>query len=139
MNHITTAKNKHLPIKEVKYHKHKHKCKPWITTGIVRSIKFRDKMYSRMKLTNPNTNLYLTLKTNLKTYNGILNMIHTAKENYYCNQFDTFKKNMKKTWETVKSLLNISKSKRNFPAFFLIENTKVTNKEEIANHFNNFL
>ena len=32
---IQTLKNKHLPTKTVKYHKHKHKNSPWITTDII--------------------------------------------------------------------------------------------------------
>ena len=42
---ITHAINKHLPIKQVKIHKHKHKSH-WITKGIIRSIKFRDNQFS---------------------------------------------------------------------------------------------
>ena len=44
---------------------------PWITQGIIKSIKFRDKLYFKMKQTPVNTQQYITLKINLKTYNGI--------------------------------------------------------------------
>ena len=35
---ISQAKDKHLPIKLVKFNKHKHKKSNWISTGIIRSI-----------------------------------------------------------------------------------------------------
>ena len=55
------------------------------------------------------------------------------------NARDQFKnKNTRKLVGVKIMRVTVSKSKRNFPAFILIENTKVTNKEEIANHFNNF-
>ena len=47
---ITTAMDKFLPVKIIKYNKHKHKKSRWITQGIIRSIQFRDRLYSRIKL-----------------------------------------------------------------------------------------
>ena len=44
-NHISNMKEKHLPFKFEKYHKHKHKNNKWISFGIIRSIKTRDAMY----------------------------------------------------------------------------------------------
>ena len=45
-NILTTAINKHLPTKTVRYNKHKHKKSYWITYGIIKSIAHRDKMYT---------------------------------------------------------------------------------------------
>ena len=67
---ITKAINKFLLIR--KFNKHKHKKLPWITLGIIRSIKFSDKLYSKLKQTPVNTEQYVTLQTNLHTYNGLL-------------------------------------------------------------------
>ena len=41
----------------------------------------------------------------------------------------------KKTWETIKSILHIKKSKKESPPFFKIENLEVSNKYEIAECF----
>ena len=41
---ISQAKDKHLPTKFMKFNKHKHKKSNWISTGIIRSIKYRDKL-----------------------------------------------------------------------------------------------
>ena len=37
---IDEAKKKHMPIKIVKFSKHKHKKSEWITKGIIKSIRF---------------------------------------------------------------------------------------------------
>ena len=45
---ITTAYEKHLPEKRVKFNKHEHNLYDWITSGILKSIEFRDKLYRRL-------------------------------------------------------------------------------------------
>ena len=42
-NHVTHLKKKHLPLKTVKFNKHKDKCSKCISPGVIRSIKYRDK------------------------------------------------------------------------------------------------
>ena len=61
--------NETMPQKKVKYNKYKHKKSKWITHGIIRSIKFRDNLYRRVKATSPNTDDDANKKNNLKVYN----------------------------------------------------------------------
>ena len=65
-------KDKHLPNKFVKYHKHRHKKNKWMTFGILRSIKCRDSMYIRFKQCPQNTPQHMNLKNNLRVFNAIL-------------------------------------------------------------------
>ena len=58
-NAIENAKNKHLPIKFVKYDKHKHRKTKWISQGI---LKFIDKLYKKLKLTRPQSQEYMITK-----------------------------------------------------------------------------
>ena len=64
--------NKHLEAKTVKYNKYKHKKCKWMTNGILISIRYRDKLYAKLKSTSINDNQYLGYLTNFKTYNRIL-------------------------------------------------------------------
>ena len=48
---IELNKNIHLPEKMVKFKKYSHKNSCWITTGILRSIKYRDKLYKHVQTT----------------------------------------------------------------------------------------
>jgi len=135
---LRAAHEKHIPVKFVKYNKHKHKLTKWITNGILSSIKFRDKLYRRMLNTQNNPNLKQILKTNLSSYNKILkSLIRDAKKSYFESCFKKFRDDIKKTWSTIKLILN-KKKNTNFPDFFIIDGVRVTDKNIIANGFNKY-
>jgi hypothetical protein len=70
---IEEMRSTYLPIKTVKFNKHKHKKSDWIKQGIVRSIKNRDKLNKDMKNTSMDNPGYMSLKLKLKSFNIILN------------------------------------------------------------------
>ena len=81
--------DKYIPLNKVKLNKYKHKKTNWITYGIIRSIKFRDHLYRRLKQVDQNTPEYFNLKVNLSTYNTILKqLIREAKSNFYQAKFE---------------------------------------------------
>ena len=136
---LIEAKNKHMPTKIIKANKHKHKLSPWMTQGLVKSIKYRDRLYKILKSTELNSNLYSERKINLNTYNNILQRnIRAAKKSYYSKQFDKYKNDIKSTWTTIKEILNRKKSASELPQYFLFDNQKITDEKEIANSFNKF-
>ena len=59
--------SRYLPYRTVKFNKYQHKLNPWITRGILKSIKNRDKMYKEMKICNPNFQEYDRLKRKIQT------------------------------------------------------------------------
>lgn len=131
--------DKYLPIKTVRFKKYKHKASPWITSGILKSIKQRDKLYGSLKTLYPGTLLYDSHECNLKTYNRILNKsIRQAKKSYYYRTFEKHKSDMKKTWDTIKGLLNANKQKSDFPNFFKVNGENISNHKQIADNFNKF-
>ena len=136
-NTINEIKMKNMPQKQVKFNRHKHKIAPWISNGIVKSISFRDKLYKRLRMTNQDTQEYLTLKTNLHTYNTILKTsIRNAKMKYYQSCFNRYKSDMRKTWGTINNILNKIKSKKKFPEYFIENGQAVKDKITIADKFN---
>jgi len=138
-NALRSAINKHLPSKLVKYNKHRHKKEKWVTKGIIHSIRFRDKLYKRLRNTPVTDQLHETLKINLRTYNRILKqLIRTAKKEYYQSCFAMYKNDMKKTWDTIKQIMNTSTQKSKFPLHFLIDNVPCSEPQEIANEFNKY-
>ena len=52
---ITKTYDKHFPEKCVKFNKYKHKRSNWITSGIFKSIEFRDKLYESLKMCSSET------------------------------------------------------------------------------------
>ena len=92
-----------------------------------------------MKLTktDPNSQTYLSLQLNLRTYKGLLKKaIRNAKIEYYARQFNKSKSNIRHTWSVVKDILNKCNNKRDFPEYFTANGTKISNPMDISNHFN---
>ncbi len=136
---IQKAKLKHMPVKLVKFVKHKHKISPWITRRILKSIQYRDNLYKTHKMTNPNTPEFDIQNTNLGTYNSILKRaIRLAKRSYYEALFTKFKNDIRGTWKTINGILNKTKKKRIFSLLFKHGDIIMHDKQTIANKFNTF-
>ena len=102
---LMDAKDRHFKAKTVRFNRYRHKISPWATTGILCSIQFLDRMYRNLQSISPNTDMYNSLKQNLKSYNSILKKtIRQAKIDYYADQFNQSKSNIKHTWSVVKEI-----------------------------------
>ena len=131
--------NNCFPTKRVKVNKYKHKLSPWITLGIIKSIEFRDQLYKQLKSTPTESYEYDRIKHNLKLYNGYLShCIRCAKKDFYTREFDKYKNDIRKTWDTLKLVINKTKPKTQFPNHFLINNRIVTETASIADEFNKY-
>ena len=135
---IIATMDRVIPIKKVKIHKYKHKKSPWITFGIIKSIKFKDKLYRSLKQLSPDTPPFLTSKHNLRIYKGILNTcIRKAKKNYYYSQLQKFKSDITQTWNTLRQIIN--KEKQETTNFELNKDGKIiTDLKVIVSEFNNY-
>ena len=133
------AKDKYLPLRYVKYDKHKHKKSLSITNGILRSITFRDKLYLQLKRSPAGSDQHPVLKINLNTYQLYLKrLIRSAKKNDYQGQFSKFKNDIKNTWRTIKQIINRDQNSHDLPDEFLIDNSSTCDPSIIANKFNDF-
>ena len=83
-------------------------AKPWITKGIRKSIKVKNKL-----LSTGDRNLYKFYR------NKILTLTRARKKVYFHNYFQENLNNMKKTWEGVNNLINRKKHKKNVSTFKL--------------------
>ena len=138
-NIITTQFEKHFPEKRIKFDKYKHKLSPWITTDILKSIEFRDNLYKSVHKCSVDNPEYDTLNHNLKMYNSMLNRnIKKAKQTYYHQEFAKYKDDIRKTWDTLKVIINKTKSKSDSPAYLLDNGNRIMGSMNIANKFNEF-
>ena len=118
-----------MTSKLVKFNKYKHKKSTWITQGLLTSIRYRDKLYKQIKLTNPESSEYAILLVNLKTYNSILKTsFRKAKQIYYDKCFHNFKFDIKNTWKTINEILSRNKTNKSFPKYFKDSDSIVTDK-----------
>ena len=138
-NILSNCKETHLPQKRKRFSRYKHKLSPWVTTEILKMIKFRDKLYKDLKQINPESLEHSRAKLNLNNYSKLLQKsIRLAKKSYCQNQFQKYKFDSRKTWATINDILSRKKVKREFPEYFIIKKNHVSNKQVIADEFNEF-
>ena len=124
---FTKTYDKHFPEKCVKFDKYKHKRSNWITSGILKSIEFRDKLYKSLKMCSSENGEYELLKYNLKIYNGYLNRcIRTAKKSFTTTNLTNTKNDIRKTWDTLKEIINKKTFKSDLPSSFVHEGVEIT-------------
>ena len=122
---------KNIPIKRIKFNKYKHKLVPWLTSGILTSIKTRDKLH--YKITKElNQNKRIKLMTRYRTHQHILKkIINIYKNKYWKVKFEETKSDSKTTWKLINQLINKPKNTSKYPDSF---NLSLNNN--IANEFN---
>lgn len=133
-NNLLELINLHAPLKKVSKRQLKQSKKPWITKGILKSIKIKNKLYVNYISSKDATNF-----EKYKIYRNKINcLIRSSKKNHYFNYFTKFKTNMNKTWQGIKNLTNVSSSKDS-PNFSIQEDESlITNPLQIANKFNKY-
>ena len=106
-DHLTQMKNKYLPYRYVNFNKYRHKGNKWITHGIMKSTKQRDKLYiMKLSCISRSHARYHLLKNKLNTFNKTLKKtIREAKLVYYRREFEYNRSNIKKTWSTINDIL----------------------------------
>lgn len=133
-NKVTELLDIHCPIKTKHNSKRNTPKKPWVTKGLIKSLKTKDKLYktyiskpsfdNKLKYTKYRNNLNLLLRLSKKTY--ITTKIITNKDN------------TKEMWKTLNNLLGRNK-KTQHPDFFTSANgEKISDNKIIAESFNNF-
>ena len=110
----------------------------WITPGIIKSIKYKDKLYKKLKTSSLDSNEYQRTKINFSTYSAILRSIRIAKKSYYAHLFYKYKGDIKRTWNTINSIFNKSKNDKKFPDHFKYNDRIITDNHVIANKFNEY-
>ena len=100
-NKLSKTINKHAPLKPISKRQKKVLAKPWITKGIRKSIKVKNKLLSM-----GNHNLYKCYR------NKILTLTRVSKKIYFHNYFQENLNNIKKTWEGINNLINRKKHKK---------------------------
>jgi len=136
---VKYAKEKHLPKKEVKFNRKKHKKAKWLTNGILNSINTKNRLYKVfIQADIGNGIMYNVLKDKYKCYRATLRKsIREAKRLYYMRIFQMCRNDMKKTWSIINDTLNNNQN-HNQASEFVIDNKVITDHDEIANGFNTY-
>ena len=106
---------------------------PWLTDGVKKSIKNKNKLYKRQLKyqTSIDRKIYTTYNNKLKT------IIKRLEKEYYQDSLKKCENNLKKTWVIIKDVLNKSKPSK-INDTFKYNNVITTDKSTIANGFNDY-
>ena len=129
---------KNLPEKFVKNDRHKIARSPWITNGLIKSIKYKDKLYIKLKKTKTMNALFNFRVNQLKQYKKILKKcINLAKSEYHRNEFKKHKNDLKNTWKLIKNIISKKNRATGLPEKMKNKSGKIfSSKYEIAQELN---
>ena len=123
--------NKHFPY--VQLNDKRKGNHPWITRGILRSIKRRNVLYKRsMKKRSPDN-----VEKYKKYRNKLTSIIRYSRRLFYSKRFESANGNISTTWKIVKDIL-CKQGKHEVPGKIVHDNKEITNSEDIANAYNTY-
>lgn len=108
--------------------------KPWITPGLLRCIRTRDKMHYKLKQ-NPDNNI---LKISYTRYRNFCNdILKKCKRQYDSNLLKSAGNNNKKIWTAIKTITNLQKPNNQPLELLNIKTSPVDSLNEVNNYFSN--
>ncbi|XP_072931145.1 uncharacterized protein [Epargyreus clarus] len=103
---ISEAMNKHKTVSSIP--RRKRCIQPWITPGVLRCIRNRDKLHLKVKKHADDQILKITYT---RYRNFCHNLICKLKNNYDKNKLENSNKNCKTLWKSIKSICNLTNNK----------------------------
>ena len=108
---------------------------PWMTKGLLKSSKQKQKLYEKfVKRRSPrNENIY-------KAYKSLFESLKKkSKKNYYTRRLENYQNDIKKSWDVIKEIIGGAKSTKGiFPKRMIIDDQEISDQGKIANCFNRF-
>ena len=121
-----------FPLKKVKLNYKSRK--EWLTVGLKTAIKTKNKLYAKLRKFPNDENLEI-----YKSYRRLLNkVLRKTERDYYDAILKQNKTNLKRSWQTIKSVINKSKQSSTLPNKFLVNNQEITDKKQIVDNFNKY-
>ena len=131
---ISEIVDKHAPVRQLTRKEVKSLAKPWVTEGIKKSIKLKQKLYQNYLKSG--SSYYLTKYRYYR--NRISFLIKQSKQNYYYDYFKLNDKNIKNIWTGIKQIITLKSKGVNQITNIVDGNQTFTNPKEIASAFNKF-
>ena len=130
--------DKHIPLKKVSNKSFKNRFKPWITHGILKSLKKRSDLHSRyLRAKDPERKQLIYHR--FKIYrNMLVKLIKKSKENHFSKYFSDNVKNLRQTWKGIKSIIQNKNNAESLPTCIFDKGSSVTDPSQIANTFNSY-
>ena len=127
--------NNHAPLKKLNVKEKKMSHKPWITNEILKHIKQRDKLHSKMKYSNTQMNDVKTIYNQLR--NKINREIDSSQKLYWFTYFNNYKHDTRTTWKGIKDLVNTKTAGITNITQIKVNGKEINDPKKIGNTFNN--
>ena len=129
---LNTMYNKYFPL--VRMSRKQFKQKPYITKGILVSIRHKNKLLKKYLAHDTAIN-----ELNYKRFrNKLVNIIKKSEENYHRSLISKYNNNNKQLWKCFGKMLNKKKIKHNKISSLEVNSSITTNQQEIVEEFNDF-
>jgi len=127
-----------VPTIKVTKRQHKTRLKPWITSGILKSVSKRDFLFRKFANTKDPA-IKSQFHKSFKSYrNLIVSLIRKSKSNHYSNYFNIHSSNMQKIWKGISELISSKSSKsHSFPSVRIGQSLS-SDPLSVANAFNDY-
>ena len=130
---ISKVIDKHAPLISVSRKQKRWQKKPWLTKGLIISIKNKQRLYKTYFLTGNEFE-----KSFYKKYSNKLTRVkNLSKKHYYKNALSQRKNNPKELWKFIKSVIP-SKATTSSPSKLLVNGIFVEDPFEISHQFNKY-
>ena len=134
MKNESITVDKHAPKKYISKTKQKQLTKPWITNGILKSIKTKQRMYQTHFLLND-----VSKVDKYKIYSNKLNRLKSQSNTlYYQKHFNLCKNNMKSTRKLIGTLIHCKTKGQSDPTKIIVNNQIHTTNSDIVNQLNKY-
>ena len=135
---INTLIDKYMPLKKMTKKEIKQQSKPWINQEILENIQKRDKLkkdYIETFDENTRAQIHLQFK---ELRCKIQTDIKTSKKTYFQNFFSQNAKNIRETWQGIKSIVNVNSKKKSNPTSLMLNNKLLTDQTLVSDTFNEY-
>ena len=136
MTTLTGILNQHQPYYNLSKKQRKLKAHPWITNGILTSIKTRDKLFRKLCKINFSD---VTLHTRYKKYRNFLTHVkELSKKLHYQNELSCNSGNSTKIWNTINHILGKKKCRTNKMQLIEVDGKRFESPHQITEIMNTY-
>ena len=126
--------NKHYPMETLTRKQQELEVKPWITRGILTSIRIKSRLYKTFKKSKSSQD-YAKFKYYRDTINSLL---RKSRKQYLKQYFIKHANNLKKTWNGINNILHLQGKIKVSDIFLNIDGKLVTDQKTVVNKMNNY-
>ena len=137
-NAVENLLDVYAPYKQFSQRELKLREKPWITKGILKAIQNKNKIHKKV-LRTKNLKQKEYYHNLFKQYRNEINKLcRISKSQHFKHYFNENKKNLQKTWDGVKQILNSKNNSKKQVNCINTNDKFITDHEGVANNFNKY-